>query len=225
MELYLGFIATVTRVFSTTSWIPCPLPFCPKRMTSSWRCEQASLRWHGPGFEVGAQEVLAVRSLMAQLARGETTPEAAAAISSLLAAPDEELRQRIAEALKDDPSDKIAERVLILSALQVTFARMAAAFKGEVFLPVTDEVCPCMRQPPDDKFGRRLAEFRKCPVLRLLAVRHPMACRTCEMRVLQRYRRHPVPCHRGRARHHKGRGMREMRTLSENTLSGGRSPA
>jgi FdhE protein len=91
---------------------------------------------------------LTVERLMERLAGGQ--PEATArAASGIQAATPAQRGAMIAGALKDiAPPDDIAQRTLVLAALQVHFARMAALLSADDLKPIADGVCPSCGSAP-----------------------------------------------------------------------------
>jgi FdhE protein len=80
--------------------------------------------------------------------RREMPAEAAAATSAVLEASSERRQQMLHGALKDLPVEDFAERALVLGALQVEFARLAAALSAEDLRPIADGACPVCGSPP-----------------------------------------------------------------------------
>jgi len=89
-----------------------------------------------------------IEQLIGRITSGQ--PEATArAVSSIQAATAAQRGAMIAGALKDTvPPDDIAQRTLVLAALQVHFARMAALLSADDLKPIADGVCPACGSAP-----------------------------------------------------------------------------
>jgi FdhE protein len=95
------------------------------------------------------EEAAAALSIFLEQLQGVSVPEEAAATIGGLAAASDEIRvQLIRDAFGDAPAKNIAERVLVLAALQVYFSNLAARLVAEDLSPVADGVCPACGTPP-----------------------------------------------------------------------------
>lgn len=102
----------------------------------------------GDILEPGNSAVATLTSLLAALREKDIPQETARAIKSLIEVSSELKVQRIGGALKDLPADDVAERVLVLAAMQVHFARLAAMLKADDLQPVADGICPVCGSAP-----------------------------------------------------------------------------
>jgi FdhE protein len=93
---------------------------------------------------------LTVERLLERLEAGGPLAEATGkAVSGLRAVPPGQRLAMIAATLKDaSPPDDIAQRTLLLAALQVHFARMAALLGADDLKPIADGVCPTCGSAP-----------------------------------------------------------------------------
>jgi FdhE protein len=99
-------------------------------------------------FEPVEEAVTALSIFLEQLQGIDAQEEAASAIGGLAAASDEIRVQLIRDGLGEAPTKNIAERVLVLAALQVYFSKLAARLVAEDLRPVADGVCPACGSPP-----------------------------------------------------------------------------
>jgi FdhE protein len=101
-------------------------------------------------FEPDELMELTVEQLLDRLdGDGPLAQATAKAVSGLRAVPPAERRTIIAATLKDaSPPDDIAQRALLLAALQVHFTRMAALLGADDLKPIADGVCPTCGSAP-----------------------------------------------------------------------------
>jgi FdhE protein len=147
LETYLNFVADVTEAQHA---IQAELP--EAALPEASQIEQALGHGMAPlsrtTLHPGEAGEVTLRRLLECLARKAMPDEAAAALAPLTAASGEKLAQVLNGALKDLPTDKIAERVLALAALQVHFSRLAAKLDGKELQPVADGACPVCGSAP-----------------------------------------------------------------------------
>jgi FdhE protein len=117
-----------------------------------------------------APALAALDRLVQALAGLDVPPETAAAIAGLHGASVEERRGKLIEALKDtEPGTGVAQRVLVMGALQVHFARLAGLLPAVALKPVADGVCPVCGSPPMTSSvvgwpGAHNTRFCACPL-------------------------------------------------------------
>jgi FdhE protein len=100
------------------------------------------------GIEPGAAMDAALHGLLEAMRVRDMPQEAHSAIGSLDAASQDRRLEALRAALQDVPTEGAAERVLILAALQVYFAKLAAKLAVEDLRPIADGVCPVCGSPP-----------------------------------------------------------------------------
>jgi FdhE protein len=147
LEPYLNFVADLTEAQHDIQSV---LP--PAAPPSAAHIQQA-LEFGMPplsraAFNPSETAGFTLERLMEAFRRREMPKEAAAATNSVLEAPSERRLQMLHGALKDVPAEDIAERALVLAALQVDFARLAAALSAEDLRPIADGACPVCGSPP-----------------------------------------------------------------------------
>jgi FdhE protein len=86
--------------------------------------------------------------LLDRLAVADVPSQTAAAIAALRSADARERVQIASAALKDAPTEDVAQRVLVAAGLQVHFARIAALLDADDLKPVADGACPVCGSPP-----------------------------------------------------------------------------
>jgi FdhE protein len=96
-------------------------------------------------------------------------PEAArAALDGVIAASEDEKRTMVQNVLEDSiPFDEVAEHVFVAAAVQLHFARRAAALPAEKMVSVADGACPSCGGPPVTSSvvgwqGSQSARFATC---------------------------------------------------------------
>jgi FdhE protein len=121
-------------------------------------------------YEPDAVAMATIDRLLDRLEGVAAPAETATAIAGLRAASTEERRGKTIEALKDtDPGADLAQRVLIMAALQVHFARLAGQLHADALKPVADGVCPVCGSPPMTSSvvgwpGAHNTRFCACPL-------------------------------------------------------------
>lgn len=122
-------------------------------LPSAERLAQASTHGMPPlsraDFSPDDVAVATLDRLLESLTGAELPAEAAAAVQSLQIMTGEDRRSALPRALAATESeDGVAQRVLLLAALQVHFARMAAMLDVDSLKPIADGVCPTCGSPP-----------------------------------------------------------------------------
>lgn len=148
LEPYLTFLSSVTRAQNDAQ-----AELAPIVLPSAEQLAQA--RQHGmPPLSRAtvASEDAAVATLdrlLETLTEAELPAEAAAAVQSLQIMAREDRRAALSKVLSDGGSqDGVAQRVLLLAALQIHFARTAAVLDAESLKSIADGVCPVCGSPP-----------------------------------------------------------------------------
>ena len=147
LEPYLRFLATIAR--AQHDMLPeLPTPHLPDFARICQALE------HGmPPLSRALQDVddtlhVTVDTLLTRLSGADLPPATRNAISALQGKSHEERHALIVAAISDKPADDLAQRVLILAALQVHFARLAAQLDGDSLKPVADSACPTCGSGP-----------------------------------------------------------------------------
>lgn len=92
-------------------------------------------------------DVTLVRVLDA-LAKNELAEAPKAAIAAMRALTPEARQALMADALAGAPTEDLAQRTLVLAALQVHAARLAQGLNADALKPIADGVCPSCGKPP-----------------------------------------------------------------------------
>jgi FdhE protein len=90
----------------------------------------------------------AIERLLERLADADVPSQTAMAVATLRSMPADERERAISAALKDAPTEDIAQRVLVAAGLQVHMARVAALLAADDLKPVADGACPVCGSPP-----------------------------------------------------------------------------
>jgi FdhE protein len=124
----------------------------PEPASSSAQVRQSLLHGMPPLARIGSPQDAgaadAVTLLLQRLQSAEMPQEARAAVDRLAASSEDELHRHLDAALTDVPTEDLAQRVLILAALQVFFTRRAAQLPASDLLPLGDALCPACGSPP-----------------------------------------------------------------------------
>jgi FdhE protein len=147
LEAYLNFAADLTQAQHDIS-AKLPDPELPAAAQIQQALDHGLPPLSRGAYEPDAAAGLALKSLLERLRDNEMPKEAADAVSSLLDVSGERRHQLMSAALKGLPAENIAERSLVLTALQVHFANMASKLSANTLQPVADGVCPTCGSPP-----------------------------------------------------------------------------
>jgi len=147
LEPYLNFIADVTEAQHRIQG-GLPEAVLPASSQITQALEYGIPPLSRATLEPGDTGEVTVNRLLESLGQSSMPKEAGAAIESLAASSCERLDQLMGGALKHAPVDNVAERVLILAALQVHFSRLAVKLSALDLRPVADGVCPACASPP-----------------------------------------------------------------------------
>lgn len=145
---YLGFLGAIAAAQDRI------LPDLPSAALPAADAVERALAYGMPPIARGSvaidDTVLATLDRLLGEASTIAMPEAAeAARDGVIAAPESEKRAMIATVLNDAlPANEIAEHVLVAAAMQVHFARLAAALPAARLQPVADGACPACGGPP-----------------------------------------------------------------------------
>lgn len=149
LEPYLNFLATVTRAQHDIQ-ADLPAVTMPPDELIARSMEHGMPPLSRSSFEPDEVAQLTATCLLERLAASELSAEAGGAVESLRTRAGDEVRGMLSSALNQPgaPQD-IAQRSLLLAALQVHFTRMAAKLDAEKFRPSDSEgACPTCGSPP-----------------------------------------------------------------------------
>lgn len=148
LEQYLKFLASITR-----AQYDAQIGLAPVELPSAEQLAQS--REHGmpplsrASFAPDDVAIATLDRLLENLTSIQLPAEAAAALKSLQIMTRDDRRAALSKALAaSEAQDGIAQRVLLLAALQVHFARMAAKLDAESLKSIADGVCPVCGSPP-----------------------------------------------------------------------------
>jgi FdhE protein len=158
LEPYLNFIADVTEAQHRIQG-GLPEAVLPASSQITQALEYGIPPLSRATLEPGDTGEVTVNRLLESLGQSSMPKEASAAIESLAASSCERLDQLMGGALKHAPADNVAERVLILAALQVHFSRLAVKLSALDLRPVADGVCPACASPPHITRAFALARY------------------------------------------------------------------
>ncbi len=147
LEPYLNFVADLTEAqHETQADLPPPAPPSPAQV-------QRALEYGMPPlsrvtFEPIETAEVSITKLMERFRGREMPSEAAMAVEAVIGASSEQRLHMLNDALQDLPPASIAERALVLAALQIDFARLAATLTPEDLHPIADGICPVCGSAP-----------------------------------------------------------------------------
>ena len=145
---YLGFLADLAAAQAAVE-AELSAPELPAAEALARAARHAMPPLDRAGFAAGGAFGDALDRLLAA-SRGIAMPAPARVALDRVAAADDATRDAmVANVLADAvPFEEIAEHALVAAALQVWFARMAAALDGAALTPVGDGACPACGGPP-----------------------------------------------------------------------------
>jgi FdhE protein len=147
LEIYLCFVADINEAQQRTL-AKLPAGDHPNQDRVRQSLEYALPPLSRTDFEPVEEAATALPIFLGQLQGVPVPEEAATAIGGLAATSDEIRVQLVRDALGDVPTKNIAERVLVLAALQVYFSKLSAHLQAEDLRPIADGVCPACGSPP-----------------------------------------------------------------------------
>lgn len=148
LESYLRFLAAVTRAQHDVQ-VSLPEAAPPSAETVAQAVAHGMPLIPRTSFKPDDHAETTIEHFLENLTKLELPAETAAAVKSLQSMSSEQRQVFIKSVLDEtEPEDRIAQRALILAALQVHFTRLAAKLDASVLKPFADGVCPTCGSRP-----------------------------------------------------------------------------